>query len=132
MIDRRSYVPPFRQLAELLRAQIADGTFPPGALLPAESRLASEHGLARDTVRAALTDLRREGLIETTHRGPRVKVPPTREIYSVQRSSRVITRMPTPAERAEHDLGDGVPVFEIRYGARVIILPGDRTELLFK
>lgn len=65
MIDRDSGRPLYQQLADLIRARIADGTYPPGKLLPSETRLQQEFGLARDTVRAALDVLRGEGLVVT-------------------------------------------------------------------
>jgi GntR family transcriptional regulator len=59
-------VPPWRQLAALLREQIEIGDMPPGARLPSILRLGPEHGIATGTVRKALDALKAEGLIETT------------------------------------------------------------------
>lgn len=133
VIDRRSYTPVYRQLADILRAQIADGRLAPEAMLPGEDRLASEYGMSRDAVRDALAVLRHEGLVETLpSAGTRVRPVPVREEFSLQRGSRVILRMPTPQERAEHDIADGVPVAIVRHGARIILLVGDRVELVVK
>ncbi|GAA3236829.1 GntR family transcriptional regulator [Actinocorallia longicatena] len=53
----------YRQVVALLRAAIADGEFPPGALLPAEPVLAERFGVTRATVNRALAMLRTEGLV---------------------------------------------------------------------
>jgi GntR family transcriptional regulator len=65
MIDRESGTPLYQQLAAIIRARIQDGTYPVGKLLPSESYLQQEYGLARDTVRAALDVLREEGRVVT-------------------------------------------------------------------
>jgi GntR family transcriptional regulator len=65
MIDRESGRPLYQQLADLLRSKINNGEYPPGKLIPSETYLQQEYGLARDTVRAALDVLREEGLVVT-------------------------------------------------------------------
>ncbi|MEU3162882.1 winged helix-turn-helix domain-containing protein [Streptosporangium sp. NPDC006930] len=62
-IDHDGAVPVYRQLANLLRAQIASGELPPGRAIPAESRLMQIHDLGRDSVRKAVAILREEGLV---------------------------------------------------------------------
>ncbi|MCA2220594.1 GntR family transcriptional regulator [Nonomuraea aurantiaca] len=62
-IDHEGPTPLYRQLADLLRAQIVDGTLPPNRPIPTEQRLMHEHELGRDTVRKAVAILRKEGLI---------------------------------------------------------------------
>jgi DNA-binding GntR family transcriptional regulator len=64
-IDPWSAVPIYRQLASILRERIVSGEIQPGGPLPSELRLQQEHGLARDTVRAAVRLLRGEGLVVT-------------------------------------------------------------------
>ncbi len=65
-IDKTSYVPYYKQLAELLLQEIdvqqAKGE---GFQLPSENELAERHGLSRATVRHALDELAREGRIYT-------------------------------------------------------------------
>lgn len=58
--DSRS---PYEQLADALRESIRAGDFGPGAQLPSYNALASEHGVAPNTVKSALAVLRSEGLI---------------------------------------------------------------------
>lgn len=53
-----------RQVAEALRAQILAGAWALGSQLPPERSLASQHGLARNTLRRVLKTLEDEGLLE--------------------------------------------------------------------
>ncbi len=64
-IKHDSAVPVYRQLAAILREEIASGTLAPDSPLPSESRLMQEHGISRDTVRKAIEILREEGLVVT-------------------------------------------------------------------
>jgi DNA-binding GntR family transcriptional regulator len=57
--------PKWEQIADQLRARIADGTLPPRALV-SEVQLEAEFGVARGTVRKATAALRDEGLLITT------------------------------------------------------------------
>ena len=52
-----------RQLYLLLRDRIATGRLESSGLLPGEKALALEHGVSRVTVRSALAELEREGLV---------------------------------------------------------------------
>lgn len=52
-----------RQLYLLLRDRIANGRLDDGGPLPSEQALAAEHGVSRATVRRALGELEREGLV---------------------------------------------------------------------
>jgi DNA-binding GntR family transcriptional regulator len=64
--------PRMRQIAEDLRQQIEDGAIGPGALLPSEPELARSHGVSRQTARAALQMLEREGLVVVRPRRGRI------------------------------------------------------------
>lgn len=55
------------QIADDLRGKLAAGRWQPGDRLPTLDQLAAEHGVARNTVRAAVDQLRDEGRI--TRRG---------------------------------------------------------------
>ncbi|MEU7617160.1 winged helix-turn-helix domain-containing protein [Micromonospora rifamycinica] len=131
MIQPHSGVPVAHQLAAVLRAGILDGTYPPGALLPSETRLSQEHGVGRGTVRRAVAELRAEGLVDAASgRGTRVRSVAERDIVSVPRGALVNARMPTPAERAELDIPEGVPVQVVTVGGRVRgVYPADRVTL---
>jgi DNA-binding FadR family transcriptional regulator len=56
--------PPSRQLADTLRAQIADGTYPPGSKLPSYRQLRDSHHVALNTAQAAIRMLAADGLVE--------------------------------------------------------------------
>jgi biotin operon repressor len=60
-------VPKYRQLADLIRGRILDGTYLPGEQLPPETALMQETGYSRDTVRAAVKTLRESGWVTVTH-----------------------------------------------------------------
>lgn len=57
-------VPKTRQIYLALRERIASGGFDAGAALPGEQALAASHNVSRITVRRALAELEREGLID--------------------------------------------------------------------
>jgi GntR family transcriptional regulator len=60
----------YQDVALRLRQAISDGTYPPGSRLPSEHELAERFGVARSTVRHALTVLGEDGLI-ASHQGAR-------------------------------------------------------------
>jgi DNA-binding GntR family transcriptional regulator len=66
-VDHDLPEPAYRQLAAILRAQIADGQWRTGPL-PSVKQLQQEHGVGRDTVLRALDILRAEGLVFTVLR----------------------------------------------------------------
>ena len=65
MVTRDSVVPPWQQIADVLRGRIESGEYPPGRKLPSIIALSGEFGVAAVTARKALTALQREGLVET-------------------------------------------------------------------
>jgi GntR family transcriptional regulator / MocR family aminotransferase len=62
-------VAPWRQIYARLRAQIEDGTLPPGARVPSITSLAQDYGVALTTVRKALDALKAEDLVVTSPMG---------------------------------------------------------------
>ena len=62
-----SPVPLYSQLKELLRERILDGTYPPHSRMPSEAELGKAFDVSRITVRQALGDLQKEGLIFKIH-----------------------------------------------------------------
>lgn len=134
MINRSSRDPAYRQIADLLRAQIQDGRLRPGDLLPFEGRLAQEYGVGRVTARAALRVLRDEGLTVTERGyGTYVVEPQPRVVVKVPRGSVIWSRMPTEDERIELGIeaGTTVPVLMYQTGAQPPKGPyaADRTEM---
>src|SRR5215218_2892583 len=63
MVSRASRLPPYMQIADALREQMRAGQLPPGAQLPSERELQQRWGVSSKTVRAALDQLRAEGLV---------------------------------------------------------------------
>ncbi|MEU4832678.1 winged helix-turn-helix domain-containing protein [Streptosporangium sp. NPDC023615] len=57
----------YQVIARALREQIRAGAFPAGAPLPSEHALRRRHRASRNTVRHALAELEREGLIVAQH-----------------------------------------------------------------
>jgi GntR family transcriptional regulator len=66
MIDYDGPVPVYRQVAEILKGRIADGTYQAGRRLPSVTGLTQEFGIAQLTARKALRVLVDEGLAEMT------------------------------------------------------------------
>ncbi|MFI6505281.1 GntR family transcriptional regulator [Nonomuraea typhae] len=64
---------PFRRIAAELRQQILDGTLAPGDLVPSEAELAARYGTSRETARKAMTELKREGYVQSAQ-GARSRV----------------------------------------------------------
>jgi GntR family transcriptional regulator len=64
-IDQWSPVPIFRQLADILAADIESGVYQPRTPLPSEVTLMQRYGVSRGTVRRAVEDLRDRGLVIT-------------------------------------------------------------------
>ena len=63
-VDHESNVPPYRQVAAVLRARIESGDLAPRQRLPSIAGLVQEYGIARTTAAKALKVLVDEGLAE--------------------------------------------------------------------
>ncbi len=63
-VDHESNVPPYRQVAAILRARIESGELAPRQRLPSIAGLVQEYGIARTTAAKALKVLIDEGLAE--------------------------------------------------------------------
>jgi GntR family transcriptional regulator len=83
-VDRRDDRPPFRQIADQLRAAIERGELRAGDRLPSEAVLIRHYSVARMTVRQAIQELRTEGRVVAEHgRGVFVRQPaPVRRLAS--------------------------------------------------
>ena len=62
-----SSTPLYSQLKELLRDRIVEGVYPPLSKMPSEHTLCRDFSVSRITVRQALGDLQKEGLIFKVH-----------------------------------------------------------------
>ncbi|GKV68533.1 HTH-type transcriptional repressor YvoA [Sporosarcina sp. NCCP-2716] len=63
IVDKQSAIPIYVQIEELLRERIAEGTYPVNSLIPSERDLSAQFGVSRMTVRQALLNLVKEGLL---------------------------------------------------------------------
>lgn len=63
MIDKRSSIPIYYQLAEDIRERLAQGEYVTGDLLPSERELSERYQISRMTVRQAITSLVNEGML---------------------------------------------------------------------
>lgn len=128
----------YHDLADALREQIASGALPPGSPVPSADRLAHAHGTGRDTALKALRLLRGEGLLflardnvmrvgPAQRRAARGAGEPPRAIVDVPPQGVVRARMPTPRERDELALPEGVPVLVVRIGQDEEVHPADGT-----
>src|SRR5581483_139978 len=61
--DGRKNRPAYKQLAAELRDALVGGKYGPGTRLPTEAELVAAHGVSRQTVRQAFSELVTEGLI---------------------------------------------------------------------
>lgn len=120
----------YRQLADILRAQIESGELAAGEMLPSETRLIDIYDVGRNSVRQALALLRGEGLITMT---PRVGAHVRRQVepttVHIRPGDRVTARLPTAAERRELGIPEGVPVLVVHRAGGEEIHAGDRTLL---
>ena len=64
-IDPIAPLPPYRQIADILRRRIESGQYQPDTRIPTESELIEAFEVARTTARRAIAVLRDEGLIYT-------------------------------------------------------------------
>jgi GntR family transcriptional regulator len=64
-IDPIAPLPPYRQMANILRRRIESGQYQPDTRIPTESELVEAFEVARTTARRAIAVLRDEGLIYT-------------------------------------------------------------------
>lgn len=54
----------YKGIADALRRRIDGGEFAPGTVFPSEAALMTEYGVSRNTMRRALADLEKGGLVE--------------------------------------------------------------------
>ena len=57
---------PYARVKQFLKRELAQGRWPPGALMPSEADLVAKFGVSRMTVNRALRELQSEGLVRRT------------------------------------------------------------------
>lgn len=65
MIEWEPDMPRWRQVADVIRQRIADGTYPPRTRVPSVMQLVDEFGIAQATAQKVHQGLRADGLIYT-------------------------------------------------------------------
>jgi DNA-binding transcriptional regulator YhcF (GntR family) len=131
LVDPSSDRALYKQLADVIRAQISSGEFAPGQRLPAQKDYMQEHQVSRDTVERAMVLLRNEGLIVAERRGNGSRVRPvsTRMGVPLVRGE-VFARMPTDPERKIYGIGEGVPLLVVKRDDHdEEIYPADQVEI---
>lgn len=63
MIEWRSNQPKWRQVAEVIKQRIVDGTYAVDEPVASEHRIVQEFGISRPTARKVLVGLRAEGVV---------------------------------------------------------------------
>jgi GntR family transcriptional regulator len=63
-VDHGSAVPPYQQIAAILRERIESGELAPGAAIPSVRTIQQEYGVAQTTARKAIKVLVDEGLAQ--------------------------------------------------------------------
>ncbi len=145
MLDERSPVPLYYQLQEIIRTRIESGQWGPGRQLPPEAELCEEFNLSRGTVRQALADLVREGLLHRRRgKGSFVATPKipqdimrigagfseyAREAIGTDLGSRLIQVNTIPATQSLAEKF-GIPVGSEVVEIRKVKLAGDRPYFL--
>jgi GntR family transcriptional regulator len=64
-VDHFDPTPKYVQVARIVRERIRSGALEPMQVIPSETQLVQEHGVARETARRAIRLLRTEGWIFT-------------------------------------------------------------------
>lgn len=121
----------YHELAGILREQINSGRLRAGQRLPSELALSQTYGVATKTARAALAQLRQEG-IATLVRGYGVVVrqPVEPEVVVAEPGSSVSARQPTPREREMYGVAEGWPLLVVTEPSGLQYLyPADRTRV---
>ncbi|WP_246082828.1 GntR family transcriptional regulator [Nonomuraea diastatica] len=107
-MSSEEYAPPkYAQIVQTIRRKIADGTYPPGSLLPSETQLVREFGVSRPTVVRALQVLQLRGVIEREHgKGSFVKAaPPVTQEANTRPGRAVLDRVESDENGSVIDAG---------------------------
>ena len=100
MLNPRSPIPLYHQLADILLERIRSGVYSPGQMIPSETGLAKEYSIGRPTVRQAMDTLVQKGLIQRKRgAGTFVKHPaPQVDLFSLAGTSQAFLTKGIPIE----------------------------------
>ncbi len=124
----------YEQLYQILKEKIESGTYPPQEMLPSEHTLIAELGCSRNTLRRAVSELVREGYVQTMQgKGMRNIFEPSQQTTFIlgtietfgesaarnqkRGTSRVLLFLPVTADRQLADktgFAEGTPLFYIQ------------------
>jgi GntR family transcriptional regulator len=94
MLDPDDSRPAYKQVADLLRAEIADGQLGPGQQLPTHKTLGAQYGVSVETAKRALRELQADGLIITRQgKGSFVRRGPGGELESTLDADGIAARL---------------------------------------
>lgn len=132
MVTRDSEGSIYQKIAATIRAQIEDGTLPPGSPMPAEKTLEHDYDVGRGTIRRVMKELRGAGLV-FGDQGEVARVRRQYEVaeFRVRRGSRVTFRAATADERRELQLGAGMQIARVDFYGQIVELVCERTEMFF-
>lgn len=93
MLNPKSPIPLYHQLAEILQNRIRSGVYGPGEMIPSEIGLAKQYNIGRPTVRQAMNLLVQKGLIQRRRgAGTFVKKPSPRiDLFSLAGTSQAFS-----------------------------------------
>lgn len=122
----------YRRIAEAIAAGIDDGTWPPGSALPAIPDLMDRYGVSRNSVRGAIDELTRRGLVYTGwvegKRGTYVRTPGVIDHYATDALRDLRTRPTMDAFRENAERVGKVASF--RFDMRIERAPRDVADRL--
>lgn len=118
--------PLYRQVVDTLRAEIEEGRFPVGGLLPTENELRVRFGVSRHTIREALRQLRDEGLVASRQGAGTTVLKPRGADHFVHEVSS-INDLITHAEELRYEVDStGMIVADEALAERLECPPGER------
>jgi GntR family transcriptional regulator len=109
-VDAAGGVPLYQQLQTLLRDRIENGELRPGDAFPSESELVAAHTISRITVRRAISELQREGLVVTRHGAGTFVADPARA------GAQCLVSFTSDVMRRGHVPGSRLLMLETRHG----------------
>ena len=116
-------LPLYERLRSVLRERIESGELRPGDAFPSESELIAEHAISRITVRRAIAELQREGLVTTRQGAGTFVADPARA------NAQCLLSFTSDVLRRGHSPGAELLAFDIARGpaspARQLGLPAD-------
>lgn len=125
MIDPGSDRALYRQIADILRTRILNGTLAPGTVLPSERHLGQEFEVGHHTIRRALAVLRAEGHVQTIGGLGTVVFAVDETIMDVDAPATLRIRRATDDERRRLEIAEGAPVAVIEHAGRVEVRAAD-------